>query len=73
MEKMFYDYVDIMNMFGCGRDRAYAIIRAIKSVSDIAKLAGKVTITDFEKWFNSPIQTTKKETITELTSPVDCL
>ena len=73
MEKKFYDHLDIMNMFGCGKDRAYAIIRAIKTVSDIAKLAGKVTISDFDKWFNMPLDANKKETATKDGTPNDCL
>lgn len=75
MEKKFYDHLDIMNMFGCGKDRAYAIIRSIKTVSDIAKLAGKVTTSDFDKWFNMPREdATKKETvITDAGTSTDCL
>lgn len=72
MEKKFYDHLDIMNMFGCGKDRAYAIIRSIKMVSDIAKLSGKVTTSDFDKWFNMP-NATKKETVTTDAGTSDCL
>ena len=56
MEKLFYDKYDIMNMFKCGVDKAMAIIRAIKSVSDIAGIKGKVTITDYSAWYNRPIK-----------------
>ena len=74
MEKKFYDHLDIMNMFGCGRDRAYAIIRTIKTVSDIANLSVKVTTSDFDKWFNMPRQDAiKKETVNTDAGTSDCL
>ena len=56
MEKAYLDHIDIMNLFGCGKDRAYAIIRSIKSYSDILGLAGKVTKTDYEAWYNRPLK-----------------
>lgn len=56
MDKLYYDKYDIMNMFHCGVDKAMAIIRSIKSVSDSLKIKGKVTTTDYEAWFNRPIK-----------------
>lgn len=56
MNKLYYDKYDIMNMFNCGADKAMAIIRSIKSVSDSLKIKGKVTTTDYEAWFNRPIK-----------------
>lgn len=47
----FLDKYDIMNIFKCGSDRAMAIIRGIKSVSDTLKLKGKVTLVDYEIWY----------------------
>lgn len=44
---------DIKKMFDCGTNRACAIICAIKSVSDRTKLKGKVTVTDYEAWYNA--------------------
>lgn len=58
-EKQYYDCIDIMNKFGCGKDRAYAIIRAIKSVSDTLQIPGKVTTVDFDLWFNLPLNLKK--------------
>lgn len=46
------DVDDIMKIFDCGRGKAQSIIRSIKSVSDIARCKGKVTVTDYEKWFS---------------------
>lgn len=46
MDKLYYDKYDIMNMFHCGVDKAMAIIRSIKSVSDSLKIKGKVTTPD---------------------------
>lgn len=67
MEKFYLDHIDIMQKFGCGKDRAYAIIRSIKSVSDTLNLAGKVTIADFEAWYNKPL---KKDNMSSLGSNV---
>ena len=50
--RQYLDTVDIQKVFDCSRGKAQSIIRGIKSVSDIAKLKGKVTVTDYEKWFN---------------------
>lgn len=62
-EKLFYDYIDIMNMFGVGATRAYGILRSIKLVSDSLRIKGKVTVADFDKWYNMPRQEIKKESI----------
>ena len=61
MDKLYYDKYDIMNMFHCGVDKAMAILRAIKSVSNIADMKGKVTVTDYQAWLNKPIETIKKD------------
>ncbi len=62
-EKLFYDYIDIINMFQASRDKAYSIIRSIKTCSDIMHISGKVTVSDFDKWYNMPRQAIKKEPI----------
>lgn len=61
MDKLYYDKYDIMNMFHCGVDKAMAILRAIKSVSNIADMKGKVTVTDYQAWLNRPLETKKKD------------
>lgn len=48
----FLDNIDIMNIFKCARNKALGIMRMIKSFSDIAGIKGKVTITDYEAWYN---------------------
>lgn len=48
----FLSVSDIQTVFNCGRSKAQSIIRGIKAVSDIAKIKGKVTVTDYERWFN---------------------
>lgn len=63
MDKLFYDKYDIMKMFECGADKAMAIIRAIKNVSNIANLKGKVTVTDYQAWLNGPIASIKKDNV----------
>lgn len=50
--QQYLDTDDIKKAFDCGRSKAQSIIRGIKEVSDIAKIKGKVTVTDYEKWFN---------------------
>jgi len=49
-EKPFLNYADIMKIFRCGENKARAIIRAIKSVSDTIPIQGKVAQVDYEKW-----------------------
>lgn len=56
--QQFLDWKDIQRMYQCGRNKALSLIRSIKSVSDIAELQGKVTISDYEAWYN---QSPKKE------------
>lgn len=51
-EQQYLDINDIMQVFDCGRSKAQGIIRSIKAISDTAKLKGKVTVADYEKWFN---------------------
>lgn len=71
MDKLYYDKYDIMNMFHCGVDKAMAILRSIKSVSNIADMKGKVTITDYQAWLNRPIATIKKDnTVNAVERPV---
>lgn len=42
---------DIKRIFDCGNTKAWEIIRNIKSVSDRLNISGKVTISDYEKWY----------------------
>lgn len=49
--RQFLDTADIMKAFDCGRSKAQSIIRGIKAVSDIARIKGKVTVTDYESWY----------------------
>ncbi len=57
MAKDYYDKYDIMNIFGCGKDRAMAILRSIKDYTgDVLGLKGKVLITEYEAWKNRPLQ-----------------
>lgn len=42
---------DMMKLFDCGYSKACNIIVAIKSVSDRAKIKGKVTLSDYEAWY----------------------
>lgn len=46
---------DIAQIFACSNGTAQRIMRQIKACSDIAKIKGKVTTTDYEAWFNRPI------------------
>ena len=46
---------DLAKIFDCSHGTAERIMRQIKSYSDIAKIKGKVTTTDYEAWFNRPI------------------
>lgn len=55
-EKAYLDKDDIMKIFACGRDRALAIIRSIKTYSDSLKLKGKVTKNDYLAWLNRPLK-----------------
>lgn len=51
----FLDKIDIMKMFDCCEPKALSLIRSIKSVSDRAGLKGKVTITDYNEWYNHTV------------------
>ena len=56
-ERDYYDKYDIMNIFGCGVDRAMAILRSIKNYTgDVLGLKGKVLVTEYEAWKNRPLQ-----------------
>lgn len=46
---------DIMKIFDCGRDTAYKKLREIKSVSDTMRISGKITVRDYEAWYNRPL------------------
>lgn len=50
--RQFLSIADLMQVFDCGRSSAERVMREIKAVSDIAKLKGKVTVTDYDRWFN---------------------
>ena len=49
-KKPFLDVTDIMILFECGENKAYSIIRAIKSVSSTIPIRGKVAKVDYDKW-----------------------
>ena len=50
-EKQFYDAYDIMNLYGCGLDKARSIIRSIKHCTgDKLGIAGKVLVTEHDAW-----------------------
>ena len=51
-ERQFLTIADLRQAFDCGRNTAERLMREIKAKSDIAKLKGKVTVTDYEIWFN---------------------
>lgn len=55
-KRQFLSVTDLMGMFGCGRTKATAILKGIKSVSDIASLAGKVTVSDYLAWYYQKYQ-----------------
>ena len=46
---------DLEQIFACGRSTAERVMRQIKAHSDIARIKGKVTTTDYEAWFNRPL------------------
>ena len=41
---------DIMDLFKCGKSKAYEIIREIKSVSSTLPFKGRVAQVDYDKW-----------------------
>lgn len=50
-ERQFLTTADLRKVFDCGRNTAERLMREIKAKSDIAKIKGKITITDYEIWF----------------------
>lgn len=45
---------DIMDIFKCGKDKAYSIIRSIKHCTgDKLGISGKVLVTEYEAWNNA--------------------
>ena len=55
-KKLYITTADIQDMFGCGIHKAESIMRSIKSYSDSIKVRGKVLRTDFEAWYNRPLE-----------------
>lgn len=53
--RQFLAVKDIATIFDCSPGTAQRVMREIKAYSDIAKIKGKVTTTDYEAWFNRPI------------------
>lgn len=50
--KPYLDKLDIMNIYACGKNRAYAIMRAIHYVSNVLGMDNKVSEQDYYNWFN---------------------
>lgn len=48
--KQYLDVEDIKNIFACNKNIAYRIIREIKSVNDLLKISGKVSVSDYQRW-----------------------
>lgn len=57
-DRQFLDTADLMKVFDCGRNSAQRVMREIKAVSDIAKLKGKITVADYDNWFNGKKEVT---------------
>lgn len=53
--RQYLSVKDLESIFGCSRGTAERVMREIKAHSGITKIKGKVTITDYESWFNRPI------------------
>lgn len=51
-KKQFINIADLRNIFDCGLSTAQRLMREIKTKSDSLKIKGKVTVKDFEIWFN---------------------
>ena len=51
-EQQFLSVADLQKIFDCGLNSAYKIMREIKAISDSLKIKGKVTVKDYEIWFN---------------------
>ena len=56
VKKLYITTDDLQDMFGCGIHKAESIMRSIKSYSDSIKVRGKVLRTDFEAWYNRPLE-----------------
>ena len=50
--RQFLSISDLQKIFDCGICTAQRIMREIKAKSDIAKLKGKITVTDYDVWYN---------------------
>lgn len=50
-ERQFLTTEDLRKAFDCGKSTAQKVMREIKAKSDIAKIKGKITITDYEIWY----------------------
>ena len=50
--RQFISTADLEKIFDCGTCTAQRIMREIKAKSDIAKLKGKVTVANYETWYN---------------------
>ncbi len=61
MEQTVYKHSDIMQMFRCGVNKAYALMREIKSVSDITHNNRTVHRIDVELWERSKYDGSAKE------------
>ncbi len=51
-KRQYLRAADIEKLFDVGRTKASEIIQAIKSVSDIAHISGRVTVSDYVAWYN---------------------
>lgn len=51
-EQQFITVADLQKIFDCGLSSALRIMREIKARSDSLKIKGKVTVKDYEIWFN---------------------
>lgn len=51
-QQQFLTIADLQKVFDCGLSSAYKIMREIKTISDSLKIKGKVTVKDYEIWFN---------------------
>lgn len=50
--KLYFTYIDIQAIFNCGRNRAYDIIKSVRKYSNALGVRGKITVTEFDMWFN---------------------
>ena len=51
-KRQYLKWSDIATLYSVGKTKACEIIQAIKKVSDIAHIAGRVTISDYIAWYN---------------------